>query len=190
MSTSMSTVPTRHYPWCDVAQHTASAQAFADPGLCSGRPVRLLGVSLWLLEDDRTGTAGVVVDTVPAGPVLTAAQARELAAHLQALADVAQSTTQEPPCPSWCHKQHDGRDLMYGERDHSCAVLNDEAASIHVSRLDRRNEDWTWDVGEPRVFCRAELFLRPEQAELVADALARARRMAEAVHGPSSVTAT
>jgi hypothetical protein len=93
VSTSMSTIPTRHHPWCDVAEHTASAEAFADPGLCSGRPVRLLGVSLWLLEDDRTGIAGVVVDTVPAGPVLTPAQARDLAAQLLALADVAQSVT-------------------------------------------------------------------------------------------------
>jgi hypothetical protein len=188
VSTSISTSTTRHQPWCDVAQHTASAEAFADPGLCSGRPIRILGVSLWLLEDDRTGTAGVVVDTVPAGPVLTPAQARELAANLQALADVAQSATQEPPCPSWCHGQHSGRDLMYGERDHSCSVLSDEAASIHVSRLDRRTEGWGWDLGEPRIFCRAELYLRPEQAELVADALARAHRMADAVQGHTAVT--
>jgi hypothetical protein len=181
MVTSMSTVPTRHEAWCDVAAHDAGNAV--EPGPCSSRAVTVERVSVWLVEDGRSDLAAVAVDTA-FGAVLTPSDARELAAHLVALADVAQG---QPPCPPWCRQSHSGQDLMRGERDHSCTVLDDDAASIAVSRLDRRGDDWSWTLGQPRVFCRSELNLSGEQTQRVAAAMGTAQHLAEDAAGSGPV---
>jgi hypothetical protein len=73
MVTSMSTVPTRHEAWCDVAAHDAGNAV--EPGPCSSRAVTVERVSVWLVEDGRSDLAAVAVDTA-FGAVLTPSDAR------------------------------------------------------------------------------------------------------------------
>jgi hypothetical protein len=110
MVTSMSTVPTRHEAWCDVAAHDAGNAV--EPGPCSSRAVTVERVSVWRVED---------------------------------------------------------------------------AASIAVSRLDRRGDDWSWTLGQPRVFCRSELNLSGEQTQRVAAAMGTAQHLAEDAAGSGPV---